>query len=421
MEFSTQEIADVYAEISPHIVNTPIIHSATFSEICHCQTLFKLENLQMTGSFKERGALNRLNQLTEAERKRGVIAASAGNHAQAVAYHANRLGISAKIVMPKQSPLVKIRSTEHWGAEVILAGDTFSEAFSHSQALTAEENRVYLHPFDDIHVIKGQATLGVEILNHAMTQDLAAIVIPVGGGGLIAGIANYVKQIEPSIRIIGVEETSYNAMKQSKDAGQVVTLGSKPMIAGGIAVGRVAERNLHSVEALVDDIVSVSSDEIANAILLMMEVEKVVIEGAAAVTLAALLNHRIPQVQNKDATGAGNKKVLSVISGGNIDVNLLSRIINRGLAFDGRVVKLDTTISDQPGGLEKLLGVFRSSGANVLEVHHHRFGSEAPIGQIEVSVTVETRDRGHIEELKQMLVAEGFRTTLIGASAGPAG
>ncbi|MFT6432601.1 MAG: threonine dehydratase [Candidatus Azotimanducaceae bacterium] len=420
MEFSPQEIAEVYHQISPHIVNTPIIHSATFSELCHCHTLFKLENLQMTGSFKERGALNRLNQLSSAERARGVIAASAGNHAQAVAYHAKRLGISAKIVMPKHSPLVKVRSTEHWGAEVILAGETFSEAFDLSQTLISEENRIYLHPFDDIHVIKGQATLGLEILNQAMAEDLSAIVIPVGGGGLIAGIANYVKQVNPSIKIIGVEENSYNAMEQSQDAGEVVTLGSKPMIADGIAVGRVAERNLRSVEECVDDIVSVSSDEIANAILLMMEVEKVVVEGAAAVTLAALLNHRIPQIQNGGKNGSKQKKVLSIISGGNIDMNLLSRIINRGLAFDGRVVKLDATINDQPGGLERLLGVFRSLGANVLEVHHHRFGSEAPIGQIEVSVTVETRDREHIEKLKSMLIAEGFQTILPGLSLGPA-
>ncbi len=409
MEFSTQEIADVYAEISPHIVNTPIIHSATFSDLCHCKALFKLENLQMTGSFKERGALNRLNQLTDAERQRGVIAASAGNHAQAVAYHANRLGISAKIVMPKRSPLVKIRSTEHWGAEVILAGDSFSEAFSHSQVVRDQENRVYLHPFDDIHVIKGQATLGIEILAHPMAQQLDAILVPIGGGGLVAGIANYVKQINPSIAVIGVEEASYSAMRQSKEAGQVVSLGSKPMIADGIAVGQVAQRNLQSVESYVDDIVSVSSDEIANAILLMMEVEKVVIEGAAAVTLAALLNHRVPKIQNPQSPPNDRKTVLSVISGGNIDVNLLSRIINRGLAFDGRVIKLDTTISDQPGELEKLLGVFRSSGANVLEVQHHRFGSDAPIGQIGVSVTVETRDRGHITELEKMLVEDGFR------------
>lgn len=414
MEFSPEEIAEVYSEISPHIVNTPIIHSATFSEICHCQTLFKLENLQMTGSFKERGALNRLNQLSAAERARGVIAASAGNHAQAVAYHAKRLGISAKIVMPKQSPLVKIRSTEHWGAEVILYGDTFGEAFNHSQTLIAEENRTYLHPFDDIHVIRGQATLALEILNQEIAADLSAIVVPIGGGGLISGIANYVKQVKPSIKIIGVEESSYNAMKQSHDAGKVVSLGSEPMIADGIAVGRVSERNLRSVEECVDDIVSVSSDEIANAILLMMEVEKVVVEGAAAVTLAALLNHRIPQVQSAGISNGPPPKVLSIISGGNIDVNLLSRIINRGLAFDGRVVKLDATINDQPGGLEKLLRVFRTLGANVLEVHHHRFGSEAPIGQIKVSVTVETRDREHIKILKSMLVEEGFQTTLAG-------
>lgn len=389
--------------ISPYIVNTPIVHSATFSDMANCQVLFKLENLQMTGSFKDRGGLNKLLSLSPAERARGVIAASAGNHAQAVAYHCKRLGISAKIIMPKPSPLVKIRSTQHWGAEVILEGDTFDDAFYFSQQLVAAENRLYLHPFDDPCVIEGQGTMGIEILAHHLCQDLDAILVPVGGGGLIAGLATYIKETRPDIRIIGVEESSCNSMYQSWQAGAVVTLPAAPAIADGIAVRKVSARNLATVQRYVDDMVSVSSDEIANAIMLTMEIEKIVIEGAAAVTVAALLNNRLGPLQD----GSG-KKVLSILSGGNIDVNLLSRIINRGMAFDGRVYEFELALKDRPGSLEAILGVFRESGANVVEVHHHRFAQRAPIGQIAVSITVETRDKDHIQRLKALIEARGY-------------
>jgi len=368
--------------------------------MCGCQTLFKLENLQMTGSFKERGALNRLFELGAAQRRNGVIAASAGNHAQAVAYHASKLGISAKIVMPKHSPLVKIRSTEHWGADVLLEGDSFDDAYEYSQQIIAEENRTYIHPFNDPKVIEGQGTVAVEILEHKAGKDVDAILVPVGGGGLISGIATYVKQTHPRIQVFGVEESSCNGMYRSRAAGKVVTVEPAPMIADGIAVRTVAARNLETVQRYVDDLVYVSSDEIANAIMLMLEIEKLVIEGAAAVTLAALLNERLPMLKGK--------KVLCLISGGNIDVNLLAKIINRGLAFDGRVVSLDTIIPDQPGGLEKLLGIFRESGANILEVHHHRFSGAAPIGQIGVSVTMETRNKDHIAEIKALLWERGY-------------
>lgn len=399
-EITASSIRQAYKAVSPHIVNTPLIGSATFSDMCSCETLFKLENLQMTGSFKERGALNRLLGLTEVERSRGVIAASAGNHAQAVAYHARRLGISAKIVMPVHSPLVKVKSTEHWGAEVILRGNNFDEAFQYSQDIIAEENRIYIHPFADGDVIEGQGTLAIEVLEHKLGKDIDAILVPVGGGGLISGIATYIKETHPHIQVIGVEEATCSAMGMARSAGHVLTLDPAPIIADGIAVRRVAERNLDTVMRRVDDMVSVSTDEIANAIMLMLEIEKLVIEGAAAVTLAALLNDRIPAVHGK--------RVVSVLSGGNIDVNLLSKIINRGLTFDGRVAELDTTIRDEPGALEKLLGIYREMGANVLEVDHHRFSSSAPMGQIQVSVTVETRNQEHIDQIKSMLASRGY-------------
>jgi threonine dehydratase len=400
--FGHEDIAAAYRRIKPYLVNTPIIESKTFSELCQCEVLFKLENLQMTGSYKERGALNKLLSLSDKERHQGVIAASAGNHAQAVAYHAARLGISTKVVMPKYSPLVKIKATEHWGADVILEGETFDDAFRHSQVLAAEEQRTYLHPFADAKVVEGQGTLALEIMAHPLAEDIDAVIVPIGGGGLVSGVATYIKQRYPKVEIIGVEETSVNGMSTSLQAGEVIELAPQPMIADGIAVRRVYETNLGTVAKYVDEIVSVNSDEIANAIMLMLEIEKNVIEGAAAVTLAALLNHRIPRLHGK--------KVLAVISGGNIDVNLIAKIINRGLTFDGRIIKLDTVINDIPGTLESLLASFRKSGANILDVHHHRFSSDAPIGQIGVTITAETRNQTHIDQLKKNLSEQGYPT-----------
>lgn len=357
----------------------------------------------MTGSFKERGALNRMLSLSGKEKDRGVIAASAGNHAQAVAYHGSRLGVSVKIVMPRYSPLIKIKSTEHWGAEVILEGDTFDDAYACSQQLVKEENRIYIHPFDDPLVVQGQGTLALDVLNHDMCEDLDAILVPVGGGGLIAGVASYVKSVNPDIKVIGIEELNCNAMQQSRDAGKIIDVESLPVIADGIAVRHISPRNLEVVSQFVDDIVSVSSDEIANAIMLMLEIEKIIIEGAAAVTLAALVNQKLPDLLGK--------KTVSLLTGGNIDVNVLSKIINRGLTFEGRIARLDSVIRDRPGALEKLLGIFREAGANILEVNHHRFSSDTPIGQIRVSVTMETRDHAHVTQIRKLLEERDYQVT----------
>lgn len=386
--------------ISPFLVRTPISASATFSDICECETLFKLENLQMTGSFKERGALNRLMALSDDEKKRGVIAASAGNHAQAIAYHAKRLGISAKIVMPVHSPLVKIRSTRHWGAEVILEGETFDDAYAWSQKVVSQENRVYLHPFADPLVIQGQGTVAVEILDDPKCKDLDAILVPVGGGGLISGVASYIKAKRPEIEVIGVEEQGMDAMSQSLNAGQVITLPALPSVADGIAVRKVSKKNLNTVNKLVNQMISVGADEIAHAIMLMLEIEKLVIEGAAATTLACLVNHKLPHLKNK--------KVLCLISGGNIDVNILTRYIHRGLTFDGRIMHFESSIQDTPGALEKMLGIVTTLQGNVLEVHHHRFSSIAPIGQIDISITLETKDKDHISDIQKALEKQGY-------------
>ncbi|MFT4799865.1 MAG: threonine dehydratase [Candidatus Azotimanducaceae bacterium] len=397
---SEQSIREAYDRIRADIVKTPIIRSETFSEMCGCEVLFKLENLQMTGSFKERGALNKLLSLNAAERKRGVIAASAGNHAQALAYHANRLGISSKIVMPKFSPLVKVRSTEHWGADVILEGETFDDAYRYSQEIVEAENRVYIHPFDDPLVASGQGTLGLEILEDPKAEGIEAILVPVGGGGLISGVATFVKSINPAIKIIGVEEASCTGMASAMAAGKSIQVPAQSIIADGIAVRKVSDNNLCAVLQSVDQMVTVTSDEIANAIMLMLEIEKTVVEGSAAVTIAALLNNKVPEL--------ANKRTLSIISGGNIDVNVLAKIINSGLLFDGRIIKFNTIIPDRPGHLEIVLGVFRESGANVLEIAHHRFATEAPVGQIGVSITVETKHKAHILELKSLLTEKGY-------------
>lgn len=397
---TAKDVENAYQTIKSHIKNTPLIASQTLSDICQCRTLFKLENFQMTGSFKERGAANKLLSLTDTEKSMGVIAASAGNHAQALAYLGKKLGISVKIVMPRYSPIVKIKSTEYWGAEVVLSGDTFDEALATSLEIAEREKRQYIHPFDDPLVIAGQGTIGVELINDHHEAQIDAVIVPVGGGGLIAGIATYLKATAPDIRIIGVEEASCDGMYQALQTGAPTMVPAAPVIADGIAVREVSPDNLRVVNELVDEIVTVTSDEIANAIMLMLEVEKLVVEGAAAAPLAALVNNRLPGIKGKTA--------VSIVSGGNIDVTLLSRVIDQGLAFDGRVACLETVIRDRPGNLEALLGVFREAGANILEVNHQRHSPNAPIGQVAVGVTLETRDQAHLDAIRASLIKGGY-------------
>ncbi len=392
---TAKDVTDAHERIRKHVVDTPLIESKTLSSITGCTTLFKLENLQMTGSFKERGALNKLLQMGDDELARGVIAASAGNHAQALAYHGQQLGVTVKIVMPEQSPIVKIKSTEHWGAEVILHGATFDDAAEHSHQLAADEGLTYIHPFDDPEIAAGQGTLAIECLAHPLCEGLDAILVPVGGGGLLSGIATLIKGVNPDIQVIGVEESTCDGMHQALQTGTPTKIDARPVIADGIAVREVSPNNLKVAGTLTDEIVSVTSDEIANAIMLMLEIEKLVVEGAAAATLAALVNKKLPHLKGK--------RVLSVISGGNIDVNLLSRIIERGLTFDGRVANIESVVPDKPGGLEQFLAVIREFGGNVLEVNHHRFNSVAPIGQVGITITVETRDKAHLVRIKEAL------------------
>lgn len=396
------DIEQAYERIRSCMVETPLRRSHTFSDLCGCDMLLKMESLQMSGAFKERGALNRLLQLSEEEKRNGIIAASAGNHAQGVAYHAHRMGLRAVIVMPEGTPLVKVTGVQFWGAEVVLHGAAYDDAYAYSRKLEEEEGLVYIHPFADPFVIAGQGTIALEIFAHELADNLHTVVVPVGGGGLISGIGAYVKSVRPEVKVVGVEVEGFSAMKDSLASGKIQTLPATGTIADGIAVRRVSETTFEICQSHVDEIVTVTDDEIANAILMLLEYEKVVVEGAGAVAVAALLNKKI--------AGVEGKKVASVVSGGNIDINILSRIIDRGLDFGGRIAQFTTRLNDSPGALESVLSVFRKAGANILEVYQHRYAEGVPVGQINVSFTIETKNKQHVAEIERRLQQEGYET-----------
>ena len=392
------------ARLQGAIYETPCAFSQTLSELSGTQCYVKLENLQMTGSFKERGAANLLLQLDADERKRGVAAASAGNHGLAVAFHAARLGIPATIVMPTYAPLIKVTSARHYGAEVILHGANYDEAYERAQTVVAEKGAVFVHPFDDARVVAGQGTLGLELLEQIETLD--AVVVPVGGGGLIAGVAVAIKAIRPSVRVIGVQSAAIPAMERALAAAGRVRVPAAATIADGIAVRQVGEVPYAVASRLVDTVVTVDEEELANAILLLLEIEKTVVEGAGAAPLAALLNRPL-------ALSGGH--VALVLSGGNIDVNMLSRIIERGLVKDGRLVRLGVVLQDRPGALARLTAQVAEERANIMQIEHHRAFSRQAIGVSEVELTLETSGRKHIDEIKQRLESAGYRVEERGA------
>ena len=393
------DIETAYALIRDYVVRTPVVYSHTLSKLCGCETLFKLENLQMTGAFKERGALHKLLNLSATERATGVITASAGNHAQGVAYHAQRLGIKAKVVMPIGTPLIKVVSTQEYGAEVVLHGESFDDAYDFAMQLAGQAGLVFVHPFADPLVIAGQGTIGLEILADDLCQELDAVICPIGGGGLIAGIATYLKETQPAIKIIGVEAAACASMQQALEQGGPIKLARAASLADGIAVKQVGALNYELVKRYVDEVVTVEEDEIANAVLLLLEIEKIVVEGAGAAPLAAILKY--PE-------RLAGQRVLSIISGGNIDVNILQRIITRGLAVVGRTVEFKVRLRDVPGTLTAVLEVLKKLQTNIMDITHHRFDSLAPFGYVDVSITLETKGHAHIEEIKAALQAEGY-------------
>jgi threonine dehydratase len=367
------------------------------------QIYLKLENLQMTGSFKERGALNRIATLTPEQAARGVVAASAGNHAQGVAYHATKRGIRALIVMPLATPLVKVTATRGFGAEVVLYGANYDEACEEAMRLCAAEEMTFIHPFDDAVVMAGQGTIGLELLEQV--PQLEAVVVPIGGGGLIGGIACAIKEScsqesRPEIRVIGVQTSRLPSMLVARTAGHPVTLEPATTIADGIAVRRAGDVTLPVVERYVDEIVMVDEDEIASAILVLLEREKTLAEGAGAAALAALL-------QKKTSLNGAHTAVM--VCGGNIDVTLLSRIIERGLVQDGRLIRLRIHLLDKPGALSELTLLIAKYRVNIVDTLYNRAYYGVNLGDTTIDITMETRGPQQVNELLAAMTAGGYR------------
>lgn len=380
---------------------TPLDHSRTLSHACGADVYIKLENLQRTGSFKIRGAYNRLATLPVAERSRGVIAASAGNHAQGVAFAAKAMGVPCVIVMPAGASLSKVEATRDYGADVVLCGESYDDAHARAREMAEEDGLTFVHAFDDEMVMAGQGTVGLELLRQM--PDLDAIVVPVGGGGLIAGIAIAARAIRPGIRIYGVEAAGAACFRASLDKGERTRLENVATIADGIAVKLPGALTWEIVRTQVDDVVTVEDEEIARAMVLLLERMKVVSEGASAAAVAAVLARRLPLTGSRTAV---------VLSGGNVDVSLLSRIIEHGLVAAGRYIRFSTTLSDRPGALSALLAAVAESGANVVSVEHYRLGEKLVLGQVEVELAVETRNRAHIGELWARLTTLGYSYTV---------
>ena len=391
------DIQAALGRIRADIRVSPCPRSETFSAVTHNSIFLKLDNQQRTGAFKERGALNKLLTLSADERGRGVIAASAGNHAQGVSYHAGKHGVRARIVMPLPTPLTKVSATRGYGAEVLLHGANYDEAYEKAVEQSREERLTLIHAFDDDAVIAGQGTLGLEILEQH--PEIEAIVSPIGGGGLIGGIACAVKESRPAVKVFGVQPAKIPSMKAAVEAGKPVTLDSAKTIADGIAVRRAGERTLPLVQKYVDDIVTVEEEEIANAILLLLEREKTLAEGAGAAAIAAVLNRKVR---------LENKRVAVLVCGGNIDVTLLARIIERGLVKDGRLVRLRVHLPDYPGALHRLTGILAEHRANIVETAYDRAYHGVNLGDTAIDITMETRGPEHIAELLAALVVAGY-------------
>ena len=389
-EISLADIRAAAGRLAGAIEHTPCVHSRTLSQLTGADVWLKFENLQFTASFKERGALNKLLSLSADERKRGVIAMSAGNHAQAVAYHAARLGIPATIVMPKGSPNTKIRNTRVHGARVLLEGESLHEAGVHARALAAREHLVFVHPYEDPLIIAGQGTVALEMLEAV--PDLEVLIVPVGGGGLISGIAVASKALNSKIRVFGAESRNYPSMHQ-RLKGLPVTVGGDT-IAEGIAVKDVGDIAFAIIKELVEDVLVVEEETIERAVVALIEIEKTVAEGAGGAALAALLEH--PE------RFAGRKVGLPV-SGGNIDSRVLASVLMRGLVRDERLVRLRVTMPDVSGSLAKVAALIAEGGGNVVEVQHQRIFGTASVRSPEVEFLVETRDREHTEALVALL------------------
>jgi threonine dehydratase len=377
------------------VIRTPIRHSRTLSDIIGAEVWLKFENLQFTAAYKERGALNKLLQLTPEERTRGVVAASAGNHAQAVAYHGRRLGIPVTIVMPTSTPTIKVTQTEGHGANVVLHGERFDDAHAHAKSLEEERGLVFVHPFDDAAVISGAGTIGIEILDDV--PDLDMLVVPIGGGGLISGIATAAKALKPGIEVVGVEAELYPSMKNVVEGGQFAIGGDT--LAEGIAVKEPGQLTRSIIAKLVDRIDLVPEKDIEHAVALLVGIEKSVVEGAGAAGLAAML-------ANPDRYKG--RKVATVLCGGNIDTHLLANVLVRELVRCGRIARLRIAAQDRPGALAAITAKFHECGVNIIETNHHRIFTRLPAKDTVIEVECEARDAEAVDRLVEALEKAGF-------------
>ena len=376
---------------------TPLAYAPVLSKQLNAKIYLKKENLQITGSFKIRGAFNKLSTLTDSEKLCGVVAASAGNHAQGIAYSANYYNIEATIVMPEATPLTKVSGVKSHGANVILYGASYDDAYEYALKFAKKYNKTFVHPYADDTVIAGQGTLALEILEQLNNIDM--IIIPIGGGGLITGMATVIKELKPDIKIVGVVASGANAMKQSFDAKIIKTVDKVKTIADGIAVKNVMPIMYDYVSNSVDEIVEVNDNEIANAILTLMEKQKIIVEGAGATSLAAILHNKID---------IKNKNVVLPLSGGNIDVSMLSLIIEKGLVKSARKMNLIITLIDKPGTLKKLTNIFEEVDANIVQIDYDRDSVTLDFGEANITISVETKGQIHQDELKEKLTKNGY-------------
>lgn len=392
------EIVKAKRQISSVVINTPCALAPILSEEVGAEVYLKNENLQITGAYKIRGAYNKIASLSEEERKRGVIAASAGNHAQGVAYSAKSFGIQATIIMPEATPLLKVTGTRSLGAEVILHGDNYDEAYAYALTYAKEHELVFIHPFEDDKVIAGQGTVALEMIDEI--SDLDIVVIPIGGGGLISGMSSAIKQIDPKIRVIGVGACGAPAMYESFCAQKAINSQSVRTIADGIAVRDVSASNLEHILECVDEVVQVDDEEIAAAILFLLERQKLVVEGGGAASVAAIMHNKFSYPK-----GA---KIGAVLSGGNIDVQMLSVIIEKGLMKSHRKMKLLITLIDKPGALMRLTDLFRNANANIIQIDYDRTSTKLSYGDAKITIVLETKGVEHQETIREVLKTAGY-------------
>ena len=392
------KINEAHERIKGTIVETPLSFAPLLSNIAECEVYLKKENLQVTGAFKIRGAFNKIASLSEDKRSCGVVAASAGNHAQGVALSAAKFDVRAVIIMPESTPLTKIDGVRHYGAQVILHGANYDEAYAYALEYGEQNSLTFIHPFEDEEVIAGQGTLGLEILEKA--KDLDAVIIPVGGGGLISGMALAIKSINPNIKVIGVGASGAPALKNSFELKKAVDTKSVRTIADGIAVRDASSVTLAHMLDNVDEFISVDDEEIASAILFLLEKQKLVVEGAGAVGVAALLHKKLPSLQDK--------KVAAVLSGGNMDVTLLSVIIEKGLLKSGRKMKVTVTLVDKPGSLMRFTEILQELNANIVHIAYDRTSVSLDYGDANVTVHMETKGKEHQATIKKLLQEEGY-------------